>query len=227
MRYVPFGILLLVLLAGCSVDPATRIPGVWSNGELGRVIDVTPNGFCAEVWLDSEAQASAWQIDENDDLLLLPLCSSLPVEPRALVFTFVDDGLTFPGKDGRYTRYIKEPPQPAPDPRLVGLWTHETGTRKFEFIEFTPWGTAMWNRWEGAAGEQTLLAGWASLYKGPEPGLLFSGVEGPKQLTWFKPLLFDVAGNRLTLEFPPEIGKKSYIKATREDLLKAGRAPTR
>lgn len=221
-------LLLLVTLAGCGQEQSQRILGVWSNGELGRVLDVSPHGFYAEVYLDSEVRVSAWSIPEKGELVLPPLCSSLDPAERTLHFTFEDDGLTFPGSNGRYTRYLKEAGQTVADTRLVGLWRGKTLTHKSEFMEFTPWGTAIWNRWDGKPGSERLVAGWAAVSGAKEGGLRFgSGVEDGTYLGWGQPLSYEVSATKMTLVFPGDIGSKSYVKVSREDLMQATKSPTR
>jgi hypothetical protein len=226
LRYL-CSFLLLLTVAGCGVKQSERIPGVWSNGELGRIVDVTPSGFYAEVWLDSQAQVSTWQISKDDTLTLMPLCTSLPEGKRSVDFSFDDDALSFPAKGGRYSRYAKEARQVPADARLVGLWQRESETRKKEFLEFTPWGTAVWNRWDGKPGSEKLVAGWASPIPAKDGGLLFTGVEDGELLNWNQPVDYEVSTTKLSLVLPAGIGKKDYVKANGSDLLKAASAPTR
>lgn len=214
------------MVCGCSGKPEERLPGIWSNGEKGQLLDITPNGLYGEVWLESEARLSAWKVD-GDELALYPLCTVLPPEPRALPFALETDALSFPGQNGRYTRFVKEPRQPATDPRLVGLWFRQTESRKTELIEFTPWNTVIWNRWVGDAGKETLITGWATLSKAEEGGLLFSGVEDGKLLSWSQSVQTQASASKLTLTFPPEIGEKTYIHAEPSEAEKAAKAPTR
>lgn len=229
MRVSPrplIALLLTLIFCACSRNAGERLPGLWSNGEKGQVLDITPNGLYAEVWLESEARLSAWKTDD-DELTLLPLCTALAPEPRTLPFAFDDNGLEFPDRNGRYTRYIQEPRQPATDPRLVGLWFRETEARKTELIEFTPWNTVMWNRWVGAAGNETLITGWASLSRAEEGGLLFSGVEGGTLLSWNQGVQTQASASKVTLTFPAEIGEKTYLRAEPSEAEKASKAPTR
>jgi hypothetical protein len=220
-------LILLWTIAGCGRDQAEQAQGIWSNGEQGRLIDVSPNGFYADVWLDSEALVSAWEIREKNELSLMPLCSALPEGEQLLPFQFLDDGLTFPGENGRYSRYAREPRQEPVDPRLVGLWQRESRTRKKEFMEFTPWSTVIWNRWVGEPGSEKLIAGWANAIRSPDGDILFRGVEDRALLAWNDPVRYQVLGTKLTLHLPGDLGQQEFTKASRTELLQATKAQTR
>lgn len=218
--------LALGWLSGCGPAPSEQAPGLWSHGASGRLLDVTPHGFYAEVWVDSEASVAFWEIARGPRFVLVPLCSLWPEGERREPFSFVDDGLTFPGEEkGRYLRYIREVGQHLTDPRLVGLWQHETKNRRYEYLEFTPWGTAVWNRWQGEAGQQTLRGGWSAIFPGAKGGLLFRGVEEKTLLPAIAEVPYSVSANSLSLG--EEGSRKEFVKVSREELRKASLAPTR
>lgn len=220
-------VLLLAFLAGCSVDQPKMMVGVWSNAYKGKLLDVSPNGFYADVFIESQVRTHSWEIKDDDELTLFPLCTLADEKEALIPFRFEDDGLEFPGDGARYVRYVKEELEESPRPELVGLWFRETLTRKREFIEFTPWTTIIWNRWDGKPGSETLTAGWANYVISKEGHLLISGVEDGKLLKWPNPVRFKVEGQRMTLRLPKGLGKREYVKTTRSDLIEASHGVTR
>ncbi len=219
------GLLLICLvLLGCSGDEET-LPGVWSNGHKGKLLDITPSGFYAEVWVESQVYLTTYKA-EDEELEQKTMCSLLPQEEMLREFTFSDGGLEFPGKGAQYVRYAREHPDESPDPALVGLWYRETVTRKKEFIEFTPWSTVVWNRWDGEAGSETLTCGWAAYILSREGNLLFTGVENKDLLKWTKPVKYKVEGSRLSLRLPKGLGKRDYTKTTPSELHEAAKSLT-
>jgi hypothetical protein len=213
----------LILLSGCSFDPAEKMPGTWSNGSRGQILDVTPNGLYAEVWLDSLVSLSAWEIT-GDDLTLVPISVDLAEEPRKPEYRFASDGLEFPLEKGRKLRFIREKMESSPIPKVVGLWSRETDTYRKEFLEFTPWSTVVWTRWEGEAGAQHLVSGWSAYRLGGEDKLLFfSTLEGGELVQWSRKISFEAKASSLTISMPSPIGKKKFVRSSREELLKAAR----
>lgn len=218
---------MALVLVGCSLEQKEMALGVWSNSHQGKLLDITPHGFYADVWIESEVKVMSWEIPEDDHFTFRPLCTAVPEGEQEVLFRFDEGGLEFPGEGARYVRFIKEKPNKSPVPELVGLWFRETLTRKKEFIEFTPWSTAIWNRWDGKPGSETLSAGWSNYFPSDRRSkLLFAGVENGELFR--HPVSYEVTATKLTLRFPKPIGKREYIKtSSTTELLSASKGTTR
>lgn len=217
-------ILILLILFGCSGEEETVL-GVWSNGHQGKLLDISPSGFYAEIWVESQVYVYSYKA-EDDEIERKSMCSLVPQEEMIQEYLFTDGGLEFPGKGAQYVRFAREHPSEAPDPALVGLWYRETVTRKKEFIEFTPWSTVIWNRWDGEAGKETLSSGWAAYILSKEGNLLLTGVENNDLLNWTKPVKYTIDGSRLSLRLPEGLGKRDYTKTTPSELHEAAKSLT-
>ena len=210
------------LICGCS-DPAKELPGLWSNGQQGRALDITPNGMYADVYLESLVTLKSWEL-EDGDLLLTDISSEPTDQSTQQEFRFKDEGLEFPLEKGRHLRFIREGQDRTPVADLVGLWGRETKTYRKEFIEFTPWQTVIWTRWDGDAGSQSLVSGWSSYAKTVDGKLLFHGtLENGKWLQWTRKISYSRSASGITLSFPKPIGKKTFTSATAADFRAAAK----